>query len=113
MKTYEPVAAGAQPTYANTRAVYVIDDLSALSGPVTGVVTLPLHLDWSMASAYDLARPQRVRTLYATVLREATSESDLIEFLDARLLADVWPDLNLPTFVRTAWEDIHPELRWR
>lgn len=112
MKTYEPVAAGMQPTYANTRAVYVIDDLSALSGPATGVVTLPLHLDWSMASAYDLARPQRVRTLYATVLREATSESDLIEFLDTRLLTDVWPDLNLPAFVRTAWEDAHPELRW-
>jgi hypothetical protein len=113
MHVYEPVAAGMQPTYANTRAVYVIDDLRSLHGRASGVVSLPIHLDWSMASSYDLERPQRVRTLYATVLREATSEADLADLLNADLLAATWAELNLPAFVRSAWEEAHPELRWR
>lgn len=113
MKTYAPVAEGARPTYANTRPVFVVDDLRDLHGPSAGVVTLPLHLDWSEAASYDLSRPNRVRTLYATILREAMSEDDLANYVNADVLAAVWTDLNLPAFVRAVWEEAHPELRWR
>lgn len=112
MKAYAPVATGARPGFTNTRPVFVIDDLRDLRGPAAGTVSLPLYLDWSETSTYDLSEPHRVRTLYATVLREAMSEEDLAQFLDVDVLTSVWGELNLPAFVRAAWEEAHPELRW-
>lgn len=111
MKTYAPVAPGARPTYTNSRPVFVIDDLRHLRGSAVGTVHLPLHLDWSSAASYDLSDPRRLRTLYATVLREAMSEADLAEHLNTDLLIEQWPQLRLPGFVRACWEDTHPELR--
>lgn len=114
MKTYAPVAAGGHPTFTNTRPVFVIDSLPSLHGPSTGVASLPLRLDWSSAATYDLSKPARVRTMYATVLREAMSEDDLAGLLNETLLREHWADLNLPRFIREAWEAKHPEMRqWR
>lgn len=113
MKLYRPVLAGAPARLENSRPVYVIDDLRELHGPAAGVVTLPVHLDWTPAATYDLASPVRVRTMYATVLREAMSETDLAEHLNATLLVRHWRSLVLPEFIRDSWEDAHPELRGR
>lgn len=111
MKRYPPAASGAPLTHTNTRPVFVPDSLSTLRGPAAGTVSLPLRLDWSRAASYDLARPTRLRTMYATVLREAISEDDLAEFLNETLLRQHWTDLNLPRFTRRVWETTHPELR--
>lgn len=94
----------------NTVPIFVADSLDALGGPVSGVVELPLHLDWTAARSYDLDNPRRVLTMYSTVLREAGSETDLVTYLDAEILKRVWVDLNIPTFVREVWENKHPAL---
>ena len=90
--------------------VYVADQLSDLRGPRTGVVRLPIDLDWSPSPVYDLAsKPQR-ELLYETVLREAGSEEDLAEWIDEASLASLWGELWLPDRVREAWESVHPAL---
>lgn len=117
MKTYLPVAPGARRGFSHTRPVYVIDDLADLHGPTSGLVTLPIHIDWTPASTYDLSNPTRVRSMYAVVLREAGSEPEIAEWLDYGLLLRHWAELNLPAFVRESWEAAHPALRipdpWR
>ena len=66
-------------------------------------VSLPLHLQWSSRSRrYDLSvRADRAR-LYSVVLREGTP-ADVVEWIDARLLIDLWDDLVLPAPIRAAW----------
>lgn len=117
MKTYLPVAPGARQGFSHTRPVYVIDDLADLHGPTSDLVTLPIHIDWTPASTYDLSNPTRLRSMYAVVLRGAGSEAEVAEWLDPRLLLQHWAELNLPTFVRDTWEAVHPTLRnpdpWR
>ena len=49
-------------------------------------MTQPLHLDWTRASSYDEFDPERVRTMYETVLREADSEAEVAEGIDQTLL---------------------------
>ena len=110
MKVYRPVGAGGVVLYENTRPVFILDDLADLAGPDHGVVELPLHLDWTSAPRYDIDRPARLRTMYATVLREAKSEDDLRTYLSRRILVREWKLLHLPGFVREVWEAQHPEL---
>ena len=93
-----------------SRPVVVADDLARLHGPSTGLVELPITLDWTPRGAYDLADPADARSLYEVVLREARSESDLEEHLNARLLVRLWASLTLPRVVRDFWEAQHPSL---
>jgi hypothetical protein len=44
-------------------------------------------------------------------LGEADNADDLTAYLNADVLATVWPDLFLPKGVRRAWEEHHPRLR--
>lgn len=111
MKTYLPVEPGARRSFRNTRPVYVVDNLRDLNGPRSGNVTLPLHLDWTPSATYDFADPRRVRTMYATVLREAAHEGDLTAYLNSDVLVAIWGSLNISAFVRASWETAHPELR--
>lgn len=111
MKTYLPVAPGARRGFSHTRPVYVVDDLADLHGPTTGTATLPIHIDWTPASSYDLTDPTRVRSMYAVVLREAGSEAEVAEWLDGETLLEHWAALNIPAFVRESWETAHPVLR--
>jgi hypothetical protein len=96
--------------FSHTRPVFVADDLAELHGPTTGIVTLPIHIDWTPSSTYDLAEPQRIQTMYETVLREAGSENEIATWICRDLLMTHWLDLNLPTFTRTTWESVHPQL---
>lgn len=113
MKLYREPSPGAPMTHENTIPVFIIDDLEELEGPASGVVTLPIELDWSPAPTYDLDQPRRVLTMYATVLREAHSEEELARYLNADILRAVWGELRLPSFVRASWESAHPELMKR
>lgn len=111
MKSYVAVAPGSVTTFENSVPFFVPDDLHALHGPTSGTVSLPLHLDWSESSSYDLSRQSRLRSLYSTVIREAGSEQELANWLNYDLLIREWCDLNIPAAVRQAWESVHPELQ--
>lgn len=93
------------------KPIVVADDLTALRGRTSGVVTLPRHLDWSGAADYDLDSPGRIVDLYRTVLIEATKPDDLHVFLDQAILTKLWPSIWLPPHLRRVWEERFPELR--
>ena len=86
--------------------------LTDLKGPTEGIVELPLWLFWSSPDrAFDLSQPFMLRSMYETVLGEASRPEDLTAYLDGDTLIALWPDLFLPKGVRQAWEDLHPLLR--
>jgi hypothetical protein len=106
-------AATAAPYQARPgRRVLVINDLTALQGPVSGGVVLPLRLFWSPAGrVFDLDDPFMLRSMYQVVLAEAVRAEELSAYLNGEKLAAVWPQLYLPNGVRRAWEERHPRLR--
>lgn len=110
MKVYPPVPEGAVPDFTHTRPVVIPESLEELRGPQSGMVKLPLHLDWTPSNTYDLSDPGQVRTMYATVLREAKEEDDLLTHLNEQLLRQHWSALRLPRFTRNVWESQHPTL---
>lgn len=91
----------------------VIDDLDDLCGPVTGVFELPLHLNASVPRRFDFGDPADRLAAYQLVLLEATSSTDLIQWLDRAELQRLWPDLFLPRQLRQAWQAAHAALRRR
>lgn len=93
-----------------SRPVVVADDLARLHGPSSGVVTLPITLNWTPRSTFDLDNAAARRSLYQVVLREALDEAELEEYLDAHLLQQLWHSLTLPRTVLAAWEQQHPTL---
>jgi hypothetical protein len=99
--------------YGDRKPYIVADDLSDLRGPAEGSVTLPHHLDWSGQATYDLDRPARRASMYKAVLNEASTIKDLHDWLDERVLIELWPTLWLPARLRALWESRFPELAVR
>ena len=94
------------------RHAVVAASLADLKGPTEGTVELPLWLFWSSADrTFDLSQPFMLRSMYETVLGEASRPEDLTTYLDGGTLIALWPDLYLPKGVRQAWEDQHPALQ--
>jgi hypothetical protein len=86
------------------RPVAVPEDLDDPTLPkASGRVELPLHIRWSgQPITYDLDdRADRAR-VYEQVLREGT-EDDVLYYVEAEELRDLWDDLVLPPAVRQAW----------
>lgn len=83
-----------------SRPVVVVDDLASLHGPAAGVVTLPITLNWTPRTRYDLAGEAAQRSLYQVVLREAHTEDEIETYLNADLLRRLWGTLTLPRAVR-------------
>jgi hypothetical protein len=96
--------------YADNRPYVVADSLDELSGPVHGVVELPLHLDWSEQGRYRLDDVRELSVMYEVVLREAQDVDDLRRFLNGPMLRKVWHRLFLPRRVRELWERRFPDL---
>jgi hypothetical protein len=84
--------------------------LDLLTGPDTGVVRLPRHLDWSGRALYDLDSPGRIVDLYRTVILEAVNPEDLHAYLNADTLRRLWSYLWLPPAVRRMWGSRFAEL---
>jgi DNA invertase Pin-like site-specific DNA recombinase len=104
-------ASGARYQSRPGRRALVAASLADLRGPAEGTVELPLRLFWSSPDRrFDLGKPFMLRSLYETVLREASRPEDLTTYLNGDTLLAVWPDLYLPRGVRQAWEDEHPGL---
>jgi hypothetical protein len=98
-------------TYAENRPYLLPEDLGELAGPVTGVVVLPLRLDWSERAEFHLDDPAERNVMYERVIREATQVDDLHSYLNADVLFQVWRHLFLPARVRQNWEERFPDLR--
>jgi len=99
--------------YGDRKPYIVADDLGGLRGPTEGTVTLPHHLDWSGRATYDLDRPARLASMYKAVLNEASTVQDLRDWIDERVLIELWPTLWLPARLRELWESRFPELAAR
>lgn len=95
------------------RSIPVPADLDALRGPLVGRVQLPLHVDGSARSTYDLSDPRRRASMYQVVIVEAWRDEDFAAWLDRDTLIAAWPRLRLPRPVRAAWEARHPILAAR
>lgn len=93
------------------RSVVVIGDLDTLRGPLHGKIRLPLHLDASTRQVFDLDDSYSRELMYRVVLLEAGRVEDLARWLERVVLVRSWPELYLPSVVRAAWEERHPELR--
>lgn len=98
-------------TYADNRPYLLPETLEELVGPVTGVVRLPLRLDWSERAEFHLDDSAERNVMYERVIREATQAEDLRSFLNETVLYQVWRRLFLPARVRQSWEQRFPDLR--
>jgi hypothetical protein len=88
------------------------ETLKDLRGPASGVVELPVRLYWSAGSrSFDLTSPHEAADYCEAVLDAASSREDLIRYLDADLLIQVWPILGMSRVKRAAWENQFPVLR--
>jgi hypothetical protein len=66
--------------------------LDELRGPATGIVVLPNHLTWHGLREFDVAKDESRLVLYSIVLGQGR-RADLARFVNARRLAEDWPDL--------------------
>jgi hypothetical protein len=90
--------------YAGARFYALPVALSDLTGPTSGSVVLPRHIDWGPPYVYDLADESDVAVMYERVIREAQTPADLANFLDAATLRRLWPHLIVPPPARRQWE---------
>ncbi|MDR1386901.1 MAG: hypothetical protein LBJ44_04800 [Propionibacteriaceae bacterium] len=88
----------------------VIHDLDDLRGPTSGHVELPINLYWGPSRPFDLDDPDDLRWCYVNVLREASDEATLAEFLNRCVLEREWNNVFLPLSLRRAWTEAHPSL---
>ena len=58
-------------------------------------------------------RPARLASMYKVVLNEASSVHDLRDWLNERVLLELWPTLWLPPRLRELWERGFPQLAAR
>jgi hypothetical protein len=66
----------------------VPDSISELTGQTSGVVELPLRLDWTPRRSYGLSKPSSLCSLcslYETVLRSALDVNDMASFVNGNL----------------------------
>jgi hypothetical protein len=98
-------------TYAENRPYVLPETLGELAGPVTGVIRLPLRLDWSERTEFHLDDLAERNVMYERVIREATRIDDLRSYINEEVLRQVWGRLFLPPRVRRSWEDRFPDLR--
>jgi hypothetical protein len=82
------------------------DRLEDLRGPREGVVVLPVHLSWHGLREFDVARDESRLVLYSILLGRGR-RGDLTRFVNARRLAEDWPDLAavLSQRIRQACEE--------
>ncbi len=97
--------------YAENRPYLVPETLGELTGPVSGIVVLPLRLDWTERAEFHLDDPAERNVMYERVIREATRIDDLRAYVNGTALREAWRQLFLPTRVRQIWEERFPVLR--
>ncbi len=96
--------------YGDARPYVAVEDLGTLRGPTDSLVELPLELNWGPKRTYDLSSDSDRRALYERVLNEALRTEQLQAYLNGELLVQLWPQLFLPSRVRSLWEARFPQL---
>ena len=98
-------------SYPENRPYLLPETLGELTGPVVGMVRLPLRLDWTERIEFHLDDPAERNVMYERVIREATRPEDLRSYLNGAVLRETWRQLFLPARVRRIWEERFPALR--
>jgi hypothetical protein len=94
-----------------SRIPYVVpESLDLLTGPRSGIVELPIPIDWSPKHSYDLGDPDDRVSMYTTVISEASTVAELSRFLNKDLLIELWPQLRLPRYCVRRWHTAFPQL---
>ncbi|MBT2552493.1 hypothetical protein [Arthrobacter sp. ISL-5] len=97
-------------TLADSLVYLVPDALEDLQGPASGMVELPIHLDWGPDSRYLVQEDGSCSTLYQLTLQNSGSIDEICSIVNAVRLAALWPSLRLPVRCRRAWEKAFPQL---
>lgn len=82
---------------------------SALAGPCTGVIQLPVTVYWGPIRHFDVGDRDQRRYAYQQLVREGTSDVQE-RLLNPILLQYDWPSLVLPSRCRAAWETAFADL---
>lgn len=83
--------------------------LSALHGPASGVLELPITVHWGPSRTFDLSDTGQRRMAYRALVREGTPEVQEA-LLNEMLLRAEWSELILPERCQALWEGRFPEL---
>ena len=97
--------------YIENRPYLLPETLGELTGPVSGIVVLPLRLDWTERAEFHLDDRAERNVMYERVIREATRIDDLRAYVNGTALRDAWRQLFLPARVRQIWEERFSVLR--
>ena len=74
-------------TYAENRPYLLPETLGELAGPLTGVVLLPLRLDWSERTGFRLDDPAERKVMYERVIRRRRGPKTCAHALTSRFSA--------------------------
>ena len=86
------------------RPVATPDDIGDPSiKKASGVVELPIHLDWSHSGTFDIEDEHERRWLYQRVLTEGT-EDDVRHYIRLDELLAMWDTIWLSPHVAEAWQ---------
>jgi hypothetical protein len=105
-------AAGTNEPRRIRRAVE-IPALGDLRGPREGTLSVPRRLYWSgdeRCGTVDLSDENEVALAYESILDAARFTGEFTEYLNAELLARVWPTIGVDRARRRAWESRNPSL---
>ena len=92
------------PPWIACRQVATPDDIDdAGITKAEGVVELPIHIDWSYQSPFNLDDECDRRHLYQLVMTEGT-EDDVRHYIRLDVLLEIWPTLWLSPHVAEAWQ---------
>jgi len=100
----------ARVLYRDTVPYETPTSLSALRGPDTGTLDLPIAVYWGPSQSFDLSETGQRRMAYRALVREGTPAIQEA-LLNRSLLLGEWPNLILPSRCQALWEERFPELR--
>jgi hypothetical protein len=83
--------------------------LTSLRGPASGMLELPITVQWGPTRTFDLSDTGQRRMAYRALVREGTPAFQEA-LLNRTLLFQEWPNLILPRRCQILWEQRFPEL---
>lgn len=87
-----------------------VSSLNKLNGPYSGDILLPKRLLWNPSRSFNLTDEKRTISMIRVVLREARKSEDIEQYVNREQLIKLWDKLNLPQYIKQAWEQKFPEL---
>lgn len=96
--------------YSQMRPIVLPDSLDELTGPQTGIITLPTSVDWTPRKSYNLDDKYDRADFYNIVLREASAEQ-MADWLNKDTLVRTWPTIAVHGKLADTWEAQFPQLK--